>query len=502
MDFHQHSANIAKQAALGASPKRARNRHGHPMGFSAKGMLTLAQFQDQYGRADTALGYLGTEYSINQILLEMLARVRQVCLNEYRRNPVLRRVVESYLSGVIGKGSALKVEGTGGEAVTMAWRDFAKSVNLDGRGFNELERQAVRSLLISGEFLAVIRRTQGGLKTQMLDPRRLPVRLNETLGTPRGGGQIAMGIELNGADEVVAYHLTKPTRNFQHDALSTDVIDTERFSAENVIYIANKEYPEQLRGIPILASVVGRAANIDQYGTVEIQRANINARNAGYISAPAEDGEALDSDDEFDGYSVIEDDAFHLRELPDGATVTPAQNTHPSGQYKDFMDSQKADIAAGSGALSLAEVSGDYSKVNFSSARMARLAAQPTFEYLREMIVCGLHDRLFDECVKMGVARGELGPSALRRKPMWRFPAPAAIQPREQAMADHQSLVDGIKSPSQIMRERGLDPAEVRAEIAEDMAWYREQGLQYPGEKVVQMQTKEGSDAAVQPQGE
>lgn len=481
--------NLFRREPTVSKPRR---RAGVPM--QTKGFLSLGQFQDKYGKYHGALDGIGAEYSVNQILLEMLPRVRSVCRNEFRRNPVLRRVVEAFLSGVIGKGSALKVEGRGADAVMDAWMDFGKSVNTDGRSFCEMERQAVRSLLIEGEFLAVIHRTRDGLRTEMLDPRRLPVRLNET----KGSGQIAMGVELDGGGRVVAYHLTKPQKNFMHDALSTDIVDTERFDAENVIYLAAKEYPEQLRGIPLLSSVVGRAANIDQYGAVELQRANIDSRNAGYISAPADAGETLDADDSDDGYSVIEDDGFQLREIPDGATVVTAPSTHPSGQYESFMNSQKADIAAGSGALSLAEVSGDYSKTNFSSARMSRLAAQPTFDYLREVVVSGLHDKLFRECVKFEVLSGRLGPSANGRKPLWRFPAPAAIQPREQAAADHQAIVDGVKSPTMVMRERGYDPEEVRKEIAEDMEWMKSIGLQYPGAPV---QTREAGGEAGAAQG-
>ena len=468
---------IGRGAAPKAPPPQRAPRVSKTFKSTRGGIISLEQLQNDYGREESSLGLLGVEYSINQVLLERLARVRQQCRFEYRRNPVLRRVVEGYLAGVVGKGCALKVEGAGAEAVQAAWMEFAKSVTLDGRSFAEIERQAVRSLLIEGEFLAVIHRSRKGLAINPVDPRRMPVRLNET----KGAGQIAMGVEMDADGRIVAYHLTKPTKDFQHDALNSDVVNTERFAADAVIYLSAKEYPEQLRGIPMLASIMGRARNLDEYAATELERASIDSRNAGYISAPAESGETLEPDDESDGYAVVEDDAFHLREIPDGATVVPASTNHPSGVFQPFMDSQKADIAAGSGALSSAEVSGDYSKVNFSSARMARLAAQPTFEFLRGQLVKGLHDVLFNECVKFGVMQGELGPSALMRVPMWRFPAPAAIQPREQAMADHQAIADGIKSVQQIIRERGGDPDEVRREIEEDMAWYAERGLVYPG---------------------
>ena len=68
------------------------------------------------------------------------------------------------------------------------------------------------------------------------------------------------------------------------------------------------------------------------------------------------------------------------------------------------------------------------------------------------------------------------------------------IQPREQSAADKIYIELGVKSPSEVIRDRGEDPVDVFDEIKADKARFEELGLSYPSAQSAAPQQAPASD--------
>jgi capsid protein len=125
-------------------------------------------------------------------------------------------------------------------------------------------------------------------------------------------------------------------------------------------------------------------------------------------------------------------------------------------------------IATGLG-VTYEDLTGDYSNVNFSSARMGRLKHQARVEGWRwRMLIPQFCNPVWVWAMELaGMMEG--GP---RTVPVakWTAPPLPMIDPSNEGLAHTRNIRGGLKSQSEALRELGYDPEEVFAEIAADNA--------------------------------
>lgn len=411
-------------------------------------------------------------------------RSRDLC----RNNPYGRRAIRRLATSVVGSyGISATLTGPNQRAVarmTDLWTQWTTATLCDARGkqtFGGLQGLAARTLFESGEVLALRRwgPMNGGppsplsLRIQVIEPDYLdPQRDNSVPGyygiAPdeiREGNRLDQGVELDGDDRAVAYWLFPRNPGDGVVAIGTTGgatggvssvmipgMSSTRVDAANVLHIFQEERAGQVRGVPVLAPVVIRIRDLDQYLDTQLVRQKIAACFAVFLSEPEGSLDLMGNQREpVDLCDHVEPGM--ITKLPSGFEPSFAQPQ--SVEDKQFVTEILQGIASGTG-LPYEELAADYSQVNFSSARMARTTFNELVNELQWLVVIPQFcDRVFgwfrDACVTAGV------PGAESVGVEWTTPRKTLTDPAREIPAIISGVRAGLMSPQEAIRELGYD---------------------------------------------
>jgi lambda family phage portal protein len=299
------------------------------------------------------------------------------------------------------------------------------------------------------------------MQLQVLEPDFIDTDKNAT--TSESGGPIVKGIEFDASSRPGAYWLFD-----QHpgSALSFS-LKSSRVPARDIAHVFDVERPGQVRGPSWLGSVIVSLRDFDEFEDATLMAKRIAACFAGFIVEPDGDAPARPAvglpDPLRPGVEVIEPGM--MRRILPGEDVK--FNTPPSVPDDGFSTRTLRRIGAGLG-VTYEDLTGDYSQVNFSSARMSRLAHWANVEdWQWNMLIPQLCDPLWGwamEAAELGGIVGELPGVEWTPRPM------PMIEPDREARANLMMIRSGQKNLSQVLREMGIDPEAHLAERAEDNA--------------------------------
>jgi capsid protein len=161
-----------------------------------------------------------------------------------------------------------------------------------------------------------------------------------------------------------------------------------------------------------------------------------------------------------DGQQVDQLEPGHIEYLPPGKSISFA--TPPPTSNPGFSTRTLRRIAAGLG-VTYEDLTGDYSQVNFSSARMARLAHwQNVHEWRWHMLIPQLCNGVWQWA--MGLAAAIEGwptvPTA-----QWAAPPMPILEPDKEGLAYQRLVRIGAMTWGQMIRELGEDPTAQLDEI-------------------------------------
>jgi capsid protein len=125
-------------------------------------------------------------------------------------------------------------------------------------------------------------------------------------------------------------------------------------------------------------------------------------------------------------------------------------------------------VAAGLG-VTYEDLVGDYSLVNFSIARMGRLAHQENVKcWQYNMLIPLLCDRVFAGSMRRRCSIAMPGSRALPVGADWTVPPLPMIEPDKEGLAYSRLVRNGTMTYSEMIREQGGDPEAHWAEYAAD----------------------------------
>ena len=409
-----------------------------------------------------------------------------------------------------------------GLAAQAIWRRWA----LDPGKWCDLSRQmtapelfyvAFRHLLVDGEALAALPwrpdrlgygQAQFATVLQGIDPDRLsnPQQIFD-LRFMRGGVQI----DQDGAP--VAYHIRRAHQGDWFNAPEQwiwDRIPSESFGRPNIVHCFEADRFAQHRAAGgIFTPIVSRMKMLAQYDKVELQAAVINAIFAAFIESPYDpnDVEAALHGDE--GVSernrelrAYQDErlAFHrdrrlklndavIPKLFPGEKLATINAARPSSNFEAFEGAVLRNFAAATGA-SYEQVSKDWSKSNYSSARGALLEAWKTTGRRRNHFTRCFCSPVYGAVLEEAMENNELplpanAPEfvAARGAYMmcnWMGPGRGWVDPVKEAQAAVLRMDGGITTLRHECAEQGLDVEEVIEERAQIIAMWKATGMALP----------------------
>ncbi|MBQ2617194.1 MAG: phage portal protein [Synergistaceae bacterium] len=292
---------------------------------------------------------------------------------------------------------------------------WASSRNADfGREltFYELQTLALKSILLDGEVIAILRsRKVPGF------PYTLCVQLveSERLQTPpsRMGALMDEGVELNADGNVCAYWIAN--RNPNAELIGQRPVEYKRIPAsEAVLHLFMRERIGQHRGVPFLAPVIETLKQLTRYTDAELMAAVVSGMYSIFFEhALREDGTYTDDEyaseegyGETPGLEGLSTEMMYgsVMDLPEGVKATSVSPGRPNQNFALFIESLAHQIG---GALGIPqELLFLHFTASYSASRGALLEAWKMFKYWRRWFAENFCQRVYeaflDEAVSLG----------------------------------------------------------------------------------------------------
>lgn len=286
------------------------------------------------------------------------------------------------------------------------WRAFSEDV---GR-YNDLSRQltmtqqfrlSLRHKLIDGESLMLAYwmddrvgygRARFATTFLCVDPDRLsnPMEMVDS-EFMRGG------VEIDRDGVPIAYHIRAAHQNDWYNV--SESLQWERVEREDtdgwqrVLHDFDRTRSGQNRGVSIFAPILARLKMLSRYYGVELQAATVASVFGTYVTSPYDEvmvQDALETDNNSLGwYQGLRDEwntkrpamlgDVRVPALAPGEKIETVSAERPTSNFSPFTQEILRNIAAALG-VSAEQVSQDYSKTNYSSARAAIVEVEKTFE--------------------------------------------------------------------------------------------------------------------------
>jgi lambda family phage portal protein len=397
-------------------------------------------------------------------------------------------------------------------AASALWQNWAEDpgrYNDGGRRYTipQLFRLAFRQKLVDGDALAVLLwlpermgygRAGYATALQLVDADRLS---NPQLGIDTATRR--NGVEIDRYGAAVAYHIRRAHQGDWFQAAKSviwDRIERETdFGRPIVVHDFDSDRPAQHRGAGgIFLPILARMKMLSSFDAAELQAAVVNSVFAAYVESSGDVNSIQDALDTTD--NVTPDPApltdsrlkvgdGRLPVLRPGEKIVAVDSKRPSSGYATFESAVLRNMAAALG-MTAEQLSQDWSKVNYSSARAALLESWKTRERRLRDFGKGFCSPVYAAFLEEAMDRGELplpatapdfaearGAYAACR---WMGPPRGWIDPVKEAQAAVLRMDAGLSTLKQECAEQGLNWKKVVAQRAIERARFKELDLPEP----------------------
>ncbi|MGI4849353.1 MAG: phage portal protein, partial [Janthinobacterium lividum] len=361
---------------------------------------------------------------INQFRDRMVARSRDLVRNDGWAAGGITRILDNTV------GAAFRLSAnpdyralaalTGNKAFDAGWaEEFRRTAEALWRGYaedigryNDVSRQltvaqqirlAFRHKLVDGDSLAVAYwlpervgygRARYSTSFLIVDPDRLsnPYQMMDTK-------HLRGGVEIDDHGVALAYHIRKAEQNDWYNMMEANTwerVDREDEDGwQRVIHDFERDRAGQNRGTGIFTPVLARFKMLARYYGIELQAATIAATFGTYVTSPYDPAlvqDALDGGpdgqaNELNAYQELRTDwarerpamlnGARIPTLAPGESIESVAAAHPHSGFSEFSHEMLRTFAAAAG-ISAEQMTQDWSKTNYSSARAALLDSWKT----------------------------------------------------------------------------------------------------------------------------
>lgn len=393
-------------------------------------------------------------------------------------------IIDAFTNGQVvateNKDAVLKMVGE-------AWKQWSDETNADYNddfNFYGLQYLAMRTLITSGEVLAIRKRVKTdenplGLQILLLEGDFIDTCKDTEKDAD--GGYTQYGIKYNSRNKRAGYWLYD--RHPNDPGAKSSFVDIK-----DIIHVYDVERAGQNRGVPLAASTILKQRDLDDYSDAELVGKKTAASYAVFVqNDDIEDSGKSDSEDiEFVEPGTIN----YLRKGEQIQFATPPQNPG----FKEFVKTQQQAIAAGY-LMTYEMLTGDLSNVNFSSGRMGSVEFSKQVQYWQyQLLIPKFCDKVFSWFVEaLRISHGL--PEGVKVKATWTAPRREMIDPGKETTAKRMQMRAGLISWQEMVRQDGYDPAQILKEITEDQNNFKAAGLSCDWSPYFEQQAKADANA-------
>lgn len=437
-----------------------------------------------------------------------LQTIRNRARDSSRNDWTGESAIQKWTTNLIGVGITPRFkrikDKTRKEHITDLWNEFVAKSDADGvLNYYGQQTLVVRSWLESGEVFIRrrYRRVNSGLpvplQVQLIEADFVPMLDADTYPGLPAANIIRSGIELDKYGQRVAYWMYKVHPN-DGQATTVNHQDLIRVPADDVRHMFDPKRPGQLRGVPVLAPILARLRNINDFDDAVLERQKLANLFVAFITRTMPNADAdIDIDPltnmpiEWAGGEPLAGLQPGLtQELDPGQDVKFANPPEAGTTYSEYMRTNHMGTAAAAG-IPYEVFSGDIANVSDRTLRVViqefrRLAEQRQWQIIIPMFCQPVVEWFADAALLAGkigeselkdVYRAEHAPHG------WQY-----IHPVQDPQGKLLEVDAGFRSRSSVIAERGDDPEAVDEERKLDKERAEEFGLSIDPIKQAEMQ--------------
>lgn len=403
-----------------------------------------------------------------------LAQLRFLARDLERNNGWARRGTDEMVNNVVGWGIQPRSDSKEHLKLWKKWADKGCQCDATGHAnLGGLEALVMRGVFRDGEQLIVRRRrpTKSGIPLQLevLEPDHLDTLKDRQKSDE--GNRIVQGVEIDVRGKPVAYWLFP-----DHPGDGIGSLTSKRVPAEDVIHCFNRKRAGQQRGASELSAAILKLEEFSDYEDAILMRQKIAACFAAFVTnvegdigvgTVGEDGQPI-VDPRFDAL-----EPGQINYLSAGETIE--FGTPPPVSDNDSFSKTTLRAIAASMNVTYEGLTGDYSQVNYSSARMGRITHYAAVKHWRwNVFIPQVCDRIWEWFEEAAISMMILtGPADVT----WTPPPMPMIDPDKEGQAARRNVRSGLITPDEMVAEQGNDPETHWDEYAASMAKLDARGI-------------------------
>jgi lambda family phage portal protein len=426
-------------------------------------------------------GSTGANSEIGSALISLRNRSRDLV----RNNSYATSALDKLVSNSTGTGIVARWP----KPAAQLWTDWAEDPGeCDYYGelnFYGLQALAARTVHESGSVL--IRKWPVRASANATVPVRIqllePDYIDTTKIGPMGNGNYAIyGVEVDPQGRRVAYWLWNQHPGETVLSMRGQSFMSQRVLASEVVQVFEKVRgrPGQVHGVPRLASALIKLRDLDEYEEAELVRKKIEACFTAFIKGPGRDLPISDNSK----VDTTKSNLPRIESMSPGLIMYGSEEEdisfgapQSSGGYGDYTASQLRAIAMAAG-VTYEQLTGDLSRVNFSSMRGGRQEFRALVEIFRWLTFIPMACRpvakwWLDAAYLSGKVR------TVKHRPEWTPPRWEYIQPVDDVRAELLEIAGGLKTHSEALRGRGEDPEQFIEEKSAETKAFEKAGLKF-----------------------
>lgn len=425
------------------------------------------------GRYDIreAMGWKAYGTDANAEVERDLATLRNRSRDLVRNNPLAANGIKILTNAVVGKELKPKFFLSSGEPakqIQKRWEEWTSGpVDYEGiHSMSAIQRLALRSMLESGEVLfgpvSEVRGRNVSMRIQLWEADYLDTERTEA--APTAGHRIRNGVEFDAQGKRVAYWVYPEHPGNQEIPFAADMT-SKPVPVDRMRTMFRVERPGQVRGVPLLAPVMLTLKNLQDYEQTKLIQQKIAACYAAFIF----DSDPVGSQSHSEKIPTTFEPGM-IPILPAGKDIRVATPPQPNGDDR-FIWNHQHNIATGLG-VTYEALTGDWSGVNYSSARMGWIENNREIVALRRILIKYFLDSIAEWWLKTNNSFRSRGVTW-----NWCEPRRELVDPVKEGAARIADIQGGLLSLSEAIRESGRNPDEVLPELAADMKLAQSLGL-------------------------
>lgn len=451
------------------SPKRAFQRKLYRFSYDAVDSHRLRKKR-------TGLGGTGDK----QLTVTNLYKLREICRDMCRNNPLANGLLKIERNGVIGSGPKIQAR-TGDDKlnadIEAAWKEemIDKPCDVTGR-FNI--NQYIRKYYLSY-------RRDGDIFTVFANDKLQAVE-GEQVGTPWGRKTTKYFEVINGiayskkTKRIIGYYIGKPDR-FGYIRSTT----YKKYTPDRVHHMFDAERFSQSRGEPVLTPAINFIDTLCDYIDAELVAAKVNACFSMFISQEYPDvPEAYakgisDTGEDADENKLEKMEPGMILYGSPGEKASGIGQTRPGALFDPFV-LRMLTLIGRPLCMPLMLITMDFSGATFMNARLAYQKVQENWQAEQDNIIKPFVSRVWRWKLQQLIETKQIKPGKSADKVFrhevfcrrWPY-----VDPFKEAKADEQQLKNGTTTRTIICARQGDDFVDVSKRLAEEEKQRKESGL-------------------------